>query len=222
LSLKVFGSPIFWGYRNEFFFEYNGKRLDMGTIECLPFTPSYEIKNNQINYKEVVKKEKGFIGSGIGLERMVMVLENAKNIWDISLVKPLINLLRKNSRNKNVENRTLFLISEVLKVFQYIISERGGLTSGELGNKHRREIISKFLNALTAGLVCADLQINEELIEGFLSLNKSLNEMDSKELPDSKKISGCIFKILKEQLRLYQTSQKYQEKLSPLIINLKN
>ena len=33
LSLKVFGSPIFWGYRNEFFLNHESKWLDLGTLK---------------------------------------------------------------------------------------------------------------------------------------------------------------------------------------------
>ncbi len=217
LSLKVFGSPIFWGYRNEFFFQHNGKSLDLGTIECLPFIPEYKEANGSVFYKSIKEGDKGFIGSGVGLERLTMILENAKNIWDISLIKPLIKILRESSRNKEVEDRTLFIISEVLKVLHYILSERDGLTASELGNKHRREIISKFISGLIAGIVYADLLIDKTLIKKFVLLNKDLNQTDKRDLLVSDKIIERIFLLIEEQQRLYKTSPKHKEKIDSYI-----
>lgn len=145
-----------------------------------------------------------------------MIIENVDNIWDISIIKPLINLLKKESKNK-MPDRVLFFISEILKVLQYVVSETGGLTTGALGNKHRREIISKYLNALIALIAKADVEINKTLLKKFFQLNKELNPIDEELLANSQKTIPILFDAITEQVRLYKTSEKYKSKVDSLI-----
>ena len=127
--------------------------------------------------------------------------------------------LRKKSK-KDVSNRTLFLLSETLKVLQYIILETGGLTTGKLGNKHRRGIVSKYLTALIGCIVRADIEIDKSFLAEFSELNKKLNHVDEKLLCESQKTVLILVDIILEQLRLYKTSEKYRNRVTSFLNNL--
>jgi len=216
LSLKVFGSPIFWGYRNEFFVKTKKSTVDVGTIECLPFIPKYSLKNGEIEYSDIISSKKIFIGSGVGLERIMMVTEGVDNIWDISTIKPLVDFFKKKSENK-VSDRKLFLLSESLKVLHYLVSENGGLTAGELGNKHRREIVSKYLTLLTGCLCSTGLSVDKNLLKEFFECVKKFNPVDKDILSDYDKAIPILYDVILEQLRMYKTSEKYREKVNSLM-----
>ncbi len=218
LSLQVFGSAIFWGYRNEYLLEYKGKLLDIGTIETLPYTPIYRYKDGRIKYLDIKRtEEKGFIGSAIGLERFMMVLEGAGNIWDTSIIKPLIDFLRGKARN-NLSDIEFFMISEILKVLIYVVLEKGDLTRGALENKHRKEIISNYSNVLVGLVERAGIDVSKELIDEFFSRHISLNPVDKDLLGfySDEKINNLL-RMVSEQIRMYRVSPKYKAKVDLLI-----
>jgi len=215
LSLKVFGSPIHWGYRNEFNLKYRDSYLDIGTIEFLPYIPKFEKKDKKLIYKEILPTKNSFIGSGVGLERLQMLKENVANIWEISNIKPLISLIKKISKRKS-NNRQYFIVEELFRFFHFIYSERGGITSGKLGNKHRREIVSKYLNILIAGIIY--LEIPPKKIKKFFKLNSRLQFIEKNILERHlEKNFEKFLKILLEQLRIYNTSTKYKPKIDNFI-----
>lgn len=215
LSLQVFGSPIHWGYRNEFHLKYNNSLIDIGTIEFLPYVPQFEKARGKVIYKKIISAKNAFIGSAVGLERIQMLYEGVKKIWEISNIKPLMDWVRKNS-NKNGDDKSFFIVEELLRFFHQIYSEMGGITSGELRNKHRREIVSKYLNILIAGIIY--LKIEPEKIKEFFELNSKLQVIEGDILKkDLEENFKKFFSALSEQLRFYKTSSKYKPKIDKLI-----
>lgn len=219
LSLKVFDSPIYWGYRNEFFLDKNNILIDIGTIEYLPYIPRYILEEQRIYYTDVLRSPKIFIGSGIGIERMMMAVEGVNNIWEISSIKPLVDFLRDSAKNK-VLDKVLFLLGEALKVLYYLISERGELTTRSLGSKHRRGIVSKYSAVLVGCISFSGIDFNDAFLQNFLELNKKISPVDSQLSTYSKEKADYIIHEVSEQLRMYKVSPKYMAKVDSLIAGL--
>jgi len=219
LSLRVFGSPIFWGYRNEFLYEKDGKEWDLGTIEYLPYKPIYQTSEEGfVTYKDVVDSELAFLGGGIGLERFLLMQEGKKNILELSTIKPLADLIRKNSKNKKPNEKAILLVEEILRLMHHLVCEVGGLGESKLGNKNRNNMVSKLRTALVASIITLELDFSEKFLEKFLKENlKSNKVVDGFILKTNKKIIQEVYLATAERLRLYKVSGQVRKEISDKI-----
>lgn len=219
LSLRVFGSPIFWGYRNEFFYNDGKEEWDLGTIEYLPYKPIYETNEEGfVSYKDIVDSDLAFLGGGVGLERFLLMLEGKKNILDLSIIKPLADLIRKNSKNKNPNEKAILLVEEILRLMHHLVCEQGGLGESNLGNRNRKAVISKLRTALVASIVSLELDFNEKFLEEFLKENvKNMKPSDGYVLKKNSKIVNEVYKEIGEKLRFHKESANFQKEISDKI-----
>lgn len=216
LSLRVFGSPIFWGYRNEFLYNDGKEEWDLGTIEYLPYKPVYETNEEGfITYKDVVDSELVFLGGGVGLERFLLMLEGKKNILELSSIKPLADLIRKNSKNKNPKDKAILLVEEILRLMHHLVCEQGGLGESNLGNRNRKAIISKLRTALIASIVALELDCSEKFLDSFLKENvKCQKPIDGYVLKTNTKILKEVYKEIGEKLRFHRESANFQKEIA--------
>ena len=219
LSLRVFGSPIFWGYRNEFLYNKEGKEWDLGTIEYLPYKPIYQTNEEGfVTYKDIVDSELAFLGGGVGLERFLLMQEGKTNILELSTIKPLADIIRKNSKNKNPKEKTILLVEETLRLMHHLVCEVGGLGEANLGNKNRKNIIGKLRTALVSSIVILDLNFNDKFLEEFLKQNILSNKyVGGYILKNDKRIRDEIQRGILERLRLYKVSKKVNKEISDKI-----
>ncbi|MEK6891141.1 MAG: hypothetical protein AABX03_03300 [Nanoarchaeota archaeon] len=222
LSLRIFGSPIFWGYRNEFFYNYEGIEWDIGTIEYLPYKPIYKVDNEGfVSYKKIVDSKFVFLGGGIGLERVLLILEGKKEILELSSIKPLANIIKKHTKNKSPNEKSVLLIEEILRLMHHLVCEVGGLNESNLGNRNRKTIVSKLRTALVASILSINLNFTESFLEEFLKENIKQNSSDEKVLKIDKKIIQEIAKEINERLRMYSVSEQTKKDIDEKIIRYK-
>lgn len=218
LSLRVFGSPIFWGYRNEFFYNNSGEEWDLGTIEYLPYKPLYQTdEEGFVTYKEIVDSKLAFLGGGVGLERFLLMLEGKKNILELSIIKPLADLIRKNCK-KNPNEKAILLVEEILRLMHHLVCEVGGLGESNLGNNNRKSIIAKLRKSLIASIISLNLQFDEKFLKEFLEMNtKLLKFVDGPILKVNKNIIEKVYKEIGEKLRFHKESPNFQKEISDKI-----
>ena len=168
LTLKIYGSPSMWGYRNEFLYSLDNKELlDIGTFEFLNYVPKFDF-NKEVTYSDVVLSEKVFIGSVIGIERFSMILEDKKELYEVSFNHQLIELIKNNSQLKT-DSKKIFLTSEILKVLLFIISENGSLDKKNMTKKRRRKVYY-LLDLLVRNIVLLNITIDIKFLEQYFDL----------------------------------------------------
>jgi hypothetical protein len=221
LSLRVFGSPIFWGYRNEFLYNKDGEEWDLGTIEYLPYKPIYQTNEEGfVTYKDIVDSELAFLGGGVGLERFLLMQEGKKNILELSTIKPLADLIRKHSKNKNPNEKAILLVEEILRLIHHLVCEVGGLSEGAMG-KSRRSIIAKLLSSLIASSQALSLDLNKDFLGDYLKLNKKSWKLVDSLLEDKKEVVELVFQKIEEKTTAYKNSELFRAEIDKKVIDYK-
>ncbi|MFH1311155.1 MAG: hypothetical protein ABIH65_01995 [Nanoarchaeota archaeon] len=159
LMLHIY-RPTPWGYRNEILYKYNGKLIDIGTIEYLLWEPIFK-ENKIINIKEW---ENFCCLAVFGLERLNFIENKLKNIYDIETVNPLFKNILKNSKKKNINEA--FLLTEAIRTSQRILTDSGGY---EKLSRHRKKKLAIFIQQIGKSL--KKLEIPTTKIEDFLNVN---------------------------------------------------
>ncbi len=180
LALNIFGLPTPWGYRNEIFYEHKGRLLDIGTIEHLMYSPIFD-KTGEII--DIEKFKHSVAISGVGIERLAMVVNDLDNAWNIDTIAPLID-----------KAKLLFLLSEsksmiliqALRAIHRIIADGGKYESM---NKRRKEYFRMFFKPIYQIIKNDDKFDNK--IRQLLYLNSNLN-------PDEVNLSNSIDSVIKE------------------------
>jgi hypothetical protein len=221
LTLRIFGSPIHWGYRNEFLYEVDDTEWDLGTIEYLPYKPVYELdKEGFVIYKDIVDTDNPFLGGGVGLERFLLMIENKKNISELSIIKPLFEIVKKYSKNKD-KQKSILLVLEILKLYQYLVCEVGGLSERFLKNKNRKNIISKYRRVLVSSIISLDLDFSKDFLKEFTTEVVNQYKVIDGWLKTSDEIIDVISKEVFEKLRVYNVSVGYKQEINDLIKDYK-
>lgn len=180
LSLKNYSRPSPWGYRNEIFYMHNGKLLDIATVEHLVFEPVLDSKIDIVgikDYKHAVSI------SAIGLERLLMVINNLDDIRKIDIINPLYKMVHEKIPDISTEDADALI--QTIRPIQAIIADGGKWSSL---NKKRKGILRSFY--LEFAFICEkySLNINHNLFINLLKLNADLlnNEIMKKSLIDVK------------------------------------
>lgn len=156
LSLRIFGLPTPWGYRNEVNYLHQGKLLDIGTIEYMKFQPVFS--GDEI--VDVEEFEHTLAVSAVGVERICMAVNDLENIWQIDTIAPLVEKTLENSESKNQVDA--MLVVQALRAIHRIVSD-GGEYKGL--NSRRKEYIRSFYR----GLFDSSSKLGLPLTNGFLS-----------------------------------------------------
>jgi len=170
LALNVFGLPTPWGYRNEVFYEHDNKLWDIGTMEYLPYRPVFD-QNGEII--DIEKQKHSFAISAIGVERVLTILNNFKNVWEIDTIKPLIDLVSQFSEEKNDINA--MIVAQSLRVLHKINSE---IESYSSLNSRRKEYIRGFYRSYFEHIKKLKIKDSGKMLKELLLLNSNLNSFD--------------------------------------------
>ncbi|MFH0853968.1 MAG: hypothetical protein V1891_00530 [bacterium] len=178
LALNIFGLPTPWGYRNEILYEYKNKLLDIATIEHLCFSPIFN-KNEIVGFN---KNKNSMALSVAGVERLLMVINNLDNIWEVETISPIINFISKKAVNHNKSH--ILIATQAIRVLHRIFTDCESYS--KLQSAHRKmytRIYAKsFINSLKNLGIKLDLifltdllKLNSELQPYYPELHKSLN-----------------------------------------------
>ncbi len=185
LALSIFGLPTPWGYRNEIFYKHKGKLLDIGTIEHLMYSPVFNDSGETIDIEEF---KHSVVISGVGIERLSMVINDLNNVWEVDTIAPLIDkakLFFHLPLNKSI------ILIEALRTIHQIISDGGRYESM---NKRRKEYFRMFFKPIYEVIKQDDKSFKK--IRELLYLNSNLN-------PENKNLLNCIGIVVKELNQRY-------------------
>lgn len=171
LALSIFGFPSPWGYRNEIFYEHKGKLLDIGTVEHAPYAPVFDDNSAIIDIRPF---EHSVAISGVGVERISMVINGLDKVWDVDTIKPMVDESKKIFR---VDEHDAMIITQVLRVAHRIITD---VKSYANLNRKRKEYFRAFLKPLFCYLNSEDDYGNiDKLVELHADLESYYPELKS-------------------------------------------
>lgn len=188
LALNVYGRPTPWGYRNEIFYDYESKLLDIATIESLIFKPVF-------NTGKVISGLEPYpntlVVGAIGVERVLMVINNLKDINDIDLITEPAEILRPYTDPLSAKQ-----LVQTLRTIQLIIADGGKYQSLD---KRRKEKMRDFYRLIDE--IIAKNQIPVEIIVRVL---KKIAELE----PNLPQLNNAISLTIQEY-ELYKLRVKY-------------
>ncbi|MDO8183879.1 MAG: hypothetical protein Q7T49_02750 [bacterium] len=171
LSLKNYSRPSPWGYRNEIFCKHNGKLLDIATIEHLVFEPIFD---EQMDIVNITDYRHAFSISAVGVERLLMVLNNFNDIRQVDIIAPLYELIR--SKIEKISEEDIDTLVQTLRPIQAILITDEGKWKNL--NSRRKEIARSFYLEFADVWAKYNLKIGDSLLTDFLNLNAELLKND--------------------------------------------
>lgn len=180
LSLRIFGLPTPWGYRNEINYLHQGKLLDIGTVEYMKFQPIFS--DDEI--VDVEEFEHTLAVSAVGVERICMAVNNLENIWDIDSIKSLVEKTIVRSSNKDELNAMIFI--QALRAIHRIVSDGGEYKNL---NSRRKEYARAFYRDLLESSSVSGLALTDEFLSDILndiesndSIGKIIDEINLRKI----------------------------------------
>lgn len=176
-----------------------------------------EIWNNV--FMEYFKDEKGYsklkqhnVDTGLGLERMTMLLQGKETPFDTELFKPVMDKLQELAgENDSIESRRI--VAEHLRASMMIIQD-GGLPS----NVDRGYILRRLIRRMVRHL--RKLQINLNELEELIDLNiDTLKEMYPELHQNSNKIKSVI---IEEKDKFEKTLERGEREFNKIVNRMKN
>ena len=197
---------------------------DTGKPKCSPeCNPScgcgkyVEIWNNV--FMEFYKDENGKysklkqhnVDTGLGLERMTMLLEGKETPFDTELFKPVMDKLAELQKVDNIESRRI--IAEHLRSSMMVISD-----GGRPSNVDRGYILRRLIRRMVRHL--RKLQINLNELGELIDLNiDTLKEMYPELHQNSNKIKSVI---IEEKDKFEKTLERGEREFNKIVNRMKN
>jgi hypothetical protein len=166
LALNNFEYPSPWGYRNEIHYLHNGKMLDIATVEQLCFRPIFARGSEIIGLTDW---DHGSAVNGVGLERLLMVLNDLDSIHDLEHIKNLSDFILSYSSSPNTEHA--ICLNETLRPIQAILGDvfRYENLSKNRKIKYRQMVKNTVFRAEKLGL-----NLSREFLGQYFNLNSDL------------------------------------------------
>lgn len=188
LALNVYGRPTPWGYRNEIFYEYNGKLIDIATIESLTFKPVF-------NDKKMIAGLEPYpytlVVGAIGVERILMIINDLEDINEINLISEPAEILRPYTDPISAKQ-----LVQTLRTIQLILADGGKYQTLD---KRRKEKMRDFFQ-----LVDEIIAKNQIPIEIMVKVLKKIAELE----PNLPQLNNAISLTI-EEYELYKLRMKY-------------
>ena len=152
------------------------------------------------------------VDTGLGLERMAMLLQGKETPFDTELFKPVMDKLQELAgENDSIESRRI--VSEHLRASMMIIQD-GGLPS----NVDRGYILRRLIRRMVRHL--RKLQINLNELEELIDLNiDTLKEMYPELHQNSNKIKSVI---IEEKDKFEKTLERGEREFNKIVNRMKN
>lgn len=166
LALHIYNLPTPWGYRNEIFYDYQGKLLDIATFEYLFLRPIFDVDGK---IRDLHQWEHCFVISAIGIERILMVLNGHKTVMECDHIKPLTELVLRDAHKES--HVDAIILVEGLRAIHRIVAD-----AGEYRNlsTHRKQKIRDYYTGLLDAMHQLGIQIDSVTIERYVRRNAEL------------------------------------------------
>jgi len=154
----------------------NGRYIEIGSQVSYHFI--YRGSNN------LHKTINGTIGSGVGLERVLMAKEDKETIYDISLIKPLKEIVHRELKDGTEEifDGNINIISDCIRTITFIIYDKE--KSNRDLTESQEKILRKFKKAFSSEIDY--LGINYDIYKKLIDKNIEIYKERYTELPKFK------------------------------------
>ncbi len=144
------------------------------------------------------------VDTGLGLERMAMLLQGKQTPFDTELFAPVMEKLEKLSKNDSIESRRI--VAEHLRASIMIILD-GGVPS----NIDRGYVLRKLIRRMTRHLNKLEIDLSE--LENLIELNiETLKEMYPELVDNKKRIKQVIIEEKNKFMKTISHGEKEFEK----------
>ena len=151
------------------------------------------------------------VDTGLGLERMTMLLQGKETPFDTELFKPVMDKLSELQKVDNIESRRI--IAEHLRSSMMVISD-----GGRPSNVDRGYILRRLIRRMVRHL--RKLQINLNELEELIDLNiDTLKEMYPELHQNSNKIKSVI---IEEKDKFEKTLERGEREFNKIVNRMKN
>ena len=165
-------------------------------------------KDEKGNYSKLKQKN---VDTGLGLERMAMLLQGKKTPYEIEIFEPVMKKLEELQKADNIESRRI--VAEHLRSSMMIIND-----GGKPSNVDRGYILRRLLRRMTRHL--NKLEINLDLLPEIIEVSiDSLKEL----YPDLEKNKETIISVIvAEKDKFIKTLQKGEKEFEKAVNKAKS
>ena len=161
-------------------------------------------KDSKGNYTKLKQQN---VDTGLGLERMTMLLEGKETPYEIELFAPAMEKLEKLQKVDNIQSRRI--VVEHLRSSMMIIND-----GGRPSNVDRGYILRRLLRRMTRHL--NKLEINLDLLPEIIEVSiDSLKEL----YPELEKNKATIISVIEEEKNKFMRTLKNGEKEFEKVVN---
>lgn len=172
LALNVFGLPTPWGYRYEILYDHRGQLVDIGTVEYLNYRPLFD---DHGKIRDIVPFNHAFAASVVGVERLLMIVNDLNTVWEVDTIAPLIQLIADTadqSLSAEVRADQSMIAAQALRAIHRITADGGRYSKL---NKRRKEYLRNFYRALFHSLTVLHIEPTREMLSSMSKMNARLN-----------------------------------------------
>jgi alanyl-tRNA synthetase len=145
--------------------------------------------------KNLSKLKVAGVDTGMGLERLLMIVQNKNNIFETDLFEPILNLLK----DKNIEEKTQRILADHFKGSIFLLNDGVRPSNKEAGyvlrRILRRALVYIYLNKIDENFV---LNLINEIVKIYANVYKDLEQ--------NKNI--IISEIIEEKNKFYKTLER--------------
>lgn len=117
LPLKLFDRLTPWGYRTEILYDYHDDKIDLGTVEHLPYLPDFH--DGQLVGIKPFKNTA--LASGLGLERLLLVNQGANHVREVDPVRTLYQRVYSDATKH--DPNLAFVLTDCLRTLHRVFSD---------------------------------------------------------------------------------------------------
>lgn len=165
-------------------------------------------KNEDGTYSKLKQRN---VDTGLGLERMAMLLQQQETPYDTEIFKPIMEKLEALSKIDNIQSRRI--VAEHMRSSMMIISD-----GGKPSNVDRGYVLRRLIRRMTRHLNKLEINLNE--LENLIELNiENLKEM----YPELEKNKEVIKQVLIEEKNKFVKTLAHGEKeFEKAMVRIKN
>jgi len=159
---------------------------------------------NKISENKFTKLKQQNVDTGMGLERTAAMLQNKKTVYEIEIIKPIIEKIKQLAKINNPDKQqeqSIRIITDHVKASVFILGDNLGITPSNLDQGY---ILRRFIRrSIRHGKL---LGINNEFLTELAKIVIKLHKEDYKELEKNK--AFILDELKKEDEKFRKTLEK--------------
>src|SRR3989344_896344 len=168
---------------------------------------------NKMEDEKFVQLKQKNVDTGMGVERMCMVLQNKKSVYETDLFEPIIKRIRMFAKNNS--ERSERIIADHVRAVTFILSERVIPSNVEQGYVLRKLIRRAYRHAKKIGIEVSLSSISEVVIKHYSETYPELSHNEHFILEELRKEEEKFQVTLEKGLREFERKIVGVEKIIP-------